>query len=68
VAVMLPLAGVSMLGAEGGAFRDPAADLACFDAIRADLRPGIPLIELDCTINDAAFSERAVEVLLELLS
>jgi uncharacterized protein (UPF0261 family) len=68
VAVMLPLAGVSMLGAEGGAFRDPAADLACFDAIRADLRPGIQLIELDCTINDAAFSERAVEVLLELLS
>ncbi|MBL8131883.1 MAG: Tm-1-like ATP-binding domain-containing protein [Anaerolineae bacterium] len=67
VAVLLPLRGVSMLDSAGGAFWDPAADAACFDAIRADLKPGIPLIEVDANINDPAFSGKCAETLLELL-
>jgi uncharacterized protein (UPF0261 family) len=67
VAFLLPLRGVSMLDSEGHEFWDPEADRACYDAIKATIRPEIPVIELDNNINDPAFSERAVETLLGLL-
>ena len=67
VAVLLPLHGVSQLDSPGGAFWDPAADGACYEAIKANLRPGIPVVELDCNINDPPFAEKAVEMLLALL-
>jgi len=67
VAVLVPLGGVSMLDSEGQAFWDPEADRACFDAIRATLRPEIPFIEVDGNINEPAFAERAVELLLGML-
>lgn len=67
VAILLPLRGVSMLDSEGGRFWDPAADGACFDAIRAGVRPGIPVIEVDANINDPAFSGRVAETLLAML-
>jgi uncharacterized protein (UPF0261 family) len=67
VAVLLPLRGVSMLDADGGRFWDPAADGACFDAIRAGVRPGIPVIEVDANVNDEAFSGRVAETLLAML-
>jgi uncharacterized protein (UPF0261 family) len=66
VAVLLPLGGVSMLDSPGAPFWDVAADGACFDAIRAGLRPGIPVIELDCNINDPIFADRATQTFLEL--
>lgn len=67
VAVLLPLRGVSQLDSPGGAFWDPAADGACYAAIKANLRPGIPVYELDLNINDAGFAERAVDVLMEMV-
>jgi uncharacterized protein (UPF0261 family) len=67
VAVLLPLGGVSMLDSEGHEFWDPEADRACFDAIKSNLRPGIPVIEMPENINDPAFPERAVETLLGML-
>ena len=67
VAFVLPLRGVSMLDSEGGQFWDPAADAACFDAIKRTLKPGIPVIELDNNINDPAFSATVAETLLGLL-
>jgi uncharacterized protein (UPF0261 family) len=67
VAIVLPLKGVSMLDSEGGAFWDPAADRACFEAIRRNLKPGIPVIEMDNNINDPAFSEKVAETLLAML-
>ncbi len=67
VAVLLPLKGVSMLDSEGGQFWDPAADGACYDAIRKNLRPGIKLIEADANINDPEFSEMCAKTLLSLL-
>lgn len=67
VAILLPLKGVSMLDSEGGQFWDPTADAACFDAIKQNVKPGIPLIELDHNINDPEFSGQVAQTLLGLL-
>jgi uncharacterized protein (UPF0261 family) len=64
VAILLPLGGVSMLDSVGHEFWDPDADAACFDAIRSQIKPGIPVIEMAENINDPAFAERAVAILL----
>ena len=66
VAVLLPLRGVSMLDSPGQPFWDEAADHACFESIRAELREGIPLIEVDNNINDPPFADRATQKFLEL--
>lgn len=67
VAILLPLKGVSQLDSPGGPFWDPEADAACYEAIKAHLKPGIPVIAMDNNINDPAFAEKAVEVLLAML-
>ena len=56
-----------MLDSEGERFWDPEADKACFDAIKKNLKPGIPVIEMDNNINDLAFSTKVAETLLEML-
>jgi uncharacterized protein (UPF0261 family) len=66
-AILLPLNGVSQLDSPGGLFWDPDADRACFEAIQSNLRPGIHVSTLECNINDPAFAERSVELLLEML-
>jgi uncharacterized protein (UPF0261 family) len=67
VAILLPLGGVSQLDSPGGDFWDPQADRACFDAIKNNLKPGIPVIEMENNINDPEFADRAVETLLDML-
>lgn len=67
VAIVLPLKGVSMLDSPGGEFWDPAADKACFDTIKQQVRQGIPVIELDHNINDPEFSAKVADTLLNLL-
>jgi uncharacterized protein (UPF0261 family) len=67
VAIILPLQGVSMLDSEGGAFWDPAADRACYAAIKRNLKPDIPVIEMDNNINDPEFSGKVAETLLGML-
>jgi uncharacterized protein (UPF0261 family) len=67
VAVLVPLKGVSQLDSPGGAFWDPEADRACYDAIRDNLNPNIRYTELDANINDPEFADKAVELLLEML-
>jgi uncharacterized protein (UPF0261 family) len=67
VAVLIPLKGVSQLDSPGGAFWDPEADRACYDAIRDNLNPDIPYVELDANINDPEFADKAVELLLGML-
>ena len=64
VTVLLPLRAISIISAEGQPFHDPAADAALFTAIKNSLRKDIPLIELDCAINDTAFAEACVSALL----
>lgn len=67
VAILLPLKGVSQLDSPGNPYWDPEADAACFDAIKANLKPGIPVIEMDVNINDPAFADKAVALLLGML-
>jgi uncharacterized protein (UPF0261 family) len=67
VAVLLPLRGVSQLDSPGGEFWDPQADAACFETIKNNLKPGIPVIEMDNNVNDSAFADRAAETLLDML-
>lgn len=67
VAILIPLKGVSQLDSSGGAFWDPQADQACFEAIKRDLRPGIPVIEMDNNVNDSEFADRAAQTLLDML-
>jgi uncharacterized protein (UPF0261 family) len=67
VAFLIPLRGVSMLDGDGQQFCDREADRAMFDAIKANLKPDIPVIELDLNINDPCFAAKAVEMMLELI-
>jgi len=67
VAFYLPRQGVSVLDSPGGEFWQPAANQALFDAIKQNVRPDIPIYELDNNINDAAFAEAVVHKLLEFL-
>jgi uncharacterized protein (UPF0261 family) len=67
VAILLPLKGVSQLDSPGGIFWDPEADAACFNAIKMNLKPGIPVIEMDHNINDPEFADKAAELLLGML-
>ncbi len=67
VAFLIPLNGVSMLDGNGQQFCDREADRAMFDAIKANLKPGIPVVELDLNINDPPFAAKAVEMMLELI-
>ncbi|NCX99304.1 MAG: UPF0261 family protein, partial [Planctomycetia bacterium] len=68
VRVLLPRRGLSVIGAPGGPFHDPAADAALFEALESGLRPGISCSSLDCGINDPAFARAAVEALLALMA
>ncbi len=66
VAFLLPLDGVSILDGDGEVFCDRQADQALFDAIRNNVNDHVQIFELDANINDPAFADRAVELLLEM--
>ncbi len=66
-AFFLPLKGVSMLDSPGKEFWWPEANRALFDAIKGNVKPGIPVIELDNNINDVAFAEAVTAKLLKFL-
>lgn len=66
--VLIPLRGISVISAPGGQFHDPEADRALFRSLKSRLRAGIPLIELDCSINDPLFARTAAETLLKNIS
>jgi len=66
VAFLLPRGGVSILDSPGHEFWSPEADGALFDALKATVRPGIRVEEMDVNINDAAFADRAVQMLLTM--
>ena len=67
VAFLIPLRGVSILDGDGEPFCDREADQVMFDAIRQNLREGIEVVEMDCNINDPAFSAKAVEMMLGII-
>ena len=67
-AVYLPLKAVSVISAEGGPFYDAEADAALFGAIKENLRADVPLVEMDCKINDPEFAKACAAALLWMLS
>jgi uncharacterized protein (UPF0261 family) len=67
VAFLIPLRGVSMLDGDGQPFCDREANRAMFGAIKANVNPGIPIVEVDLNINDPAFATKAVEMMLDLM-
>jgi uncharacterized protein (UPF0261 family) len=67
VAFLLPLKGVSILDGDGEMFWDRTADAAFSNALKEHLRADIPIHEIDCNINDPAFSLRAVELIQDLI-
>ena len=68
VAFFLPLKGVSMLDAPGKEFWWPEANQALYQAIKDNLKPDIPVYELDCNINDDEFADAAANKMLEFLN
>jgi uncharacterized protein (UPF0261 family) len=65
VSVLVPLGGLSMIDAEGGPFWWPEADEALRGALKEHLREDVPLVELECNVNDEEFARRCAETLLE---
>lgn len=65
VTVLLPLHGLSMIDSAGGAFWWPEADQALFSSLKNNLRSDIPIVEMNCVINDPIFSETCVQHLLQ---
>jgi uncharacterized protein (UPF0261 family) len=59
-AVVLPLRGFSAYAERGGPFVDAKADRGLVDAVRTTLRRGIPVYEVEASINDPAFVEAAL--------
>jgi uncharacterized protein (UPF0261 family) len=64
VTVLIPLRGVSMIDNEGKPFHWPEANQALFDSLKQNLRKDIPVVEMDCVINDPAFAKACAETLL----
>ena len=67
VTVLLPLKAISIISAPGQPFHNLAANGALFGAIKKHLRPGIPVLELDCEINAPEFSQACAETLIQML-
>jgi uncharacterized protein (UPF0261 family) len=72
VAFLLPLKGVSILDSvvdgKPQQFWSPEADKAIFEAIKKNLRPQISVVEMEANINDPAFADKAVQMMLELIA
>ena len=65
-AVVLPLRGCSSYELADGPFVDGEADAALFRAIRAHLRPGVELREVDANVNDPETSGAIGELFADL--
>ena len=67
VAFLIPLKGVSILDGDGQPFCDRDADKTMFDAVKANLKKSVAVVEMDNNINDPEFSAKAVEMMLDLI-
>jgi uncharacterized protein (UPF0261 family) len=64
VTVLLPTQAISIISAPGQPFHDLAADAALFTAIKQRLRADIPVVEMNCEVNDPKFAEACAHFLL----
>lgn len=65
--IVFPTGGLSIPAVPGGEFWDPDGDRILLDALRAALRPDIPLEVVDAHINDPLLGELAAERFLDLI-
>lgn len=65
--VFIPLRGISMIATEGGPFYDREADRALIECLKAGLREGIEVREMDMDINDERFAHAMAEKLDEMV-
>jgi uncharacterized protein (UPF0261 family) len=64
VTVLIPQNGWSMIDAPGQPFWLPEADAVFAQTLKEHLRDDITVIEIDCNVNDEAFSTRCANELL----
>lgn len=67
VAFFVPLGGFSMLDKKGEPFWDPAANGAFLEMLKRNLRPDIPVYEMDNNVNDDEFARAVAEKMLEFI-
>ena len=68
VTVLIPLQGLSVIDAPDGPFWWPEANQALFDTLKENLRKDIPVVELDCNVNDPDFSRQCAETLVGMMN
>ena len=66
VRLLIPEKGVSMIDVDGGAFWDPAADTALFEAIETTIANKTRVTRLPLHVNDPAFADAAVAAFREI--
>lgn len=66
--VVIPLRGFSYPSREGGPTYDPEGDRLFAQVLKANLKPNIKYVEVDCHINDPPYAETAVALLEESMA
>jgi uncharacterized protein (UPF0261 family) len=64
---MIPTLGTGRYAMPGGPLNDPAGDRVFFEALKANLPPGIEIVERAAHAEDPAFVEEAVDRLIALV-
>ncbi len=67
VTILLPLGGLSKVGAEGEIFYNSQIDSILFDSIRKNVKDSVKILEVSANINTRVFAKHAVKELLELI-
>ena len=65
--MMLPLAGTSRYGVEGGPLRNPESDQALFASLKEHLPKSIEIVERDLGAEDPAFVREACDRLIRMI-
>jgi len=65
-AVLIPLKGWSSLDREGAALYDPEANRAFVEKLKKELKPDVPVVEVDLHLNTPEFGKEAVELFHQL--
>ena len=67
VTIMLPLGGISKIGAKDEIFHHPEIDQVLFDTIRSNVKNSADIQEVASNINTVEFADEAVKALLKLM-